>query len=59
MHTTRPSAGLRRAAATLAVAALAFAGLGTLPASAAPQSADLPTLNITLADADASHNKLS
>lgn len=59
MHTTRHLAGLRRAAAILVAAALAVAGLGTLPASAAPQSADLPTLNITLADPDASHNSLN
>ena len=58
MHTAWPT-GLRRAAATLAVAAMAFTTLGTVPASAAPVSTDLPTLNITLADTDTSRNTLS
>ena len=62
MHTpSREGLGLRAMVLTMAAAlTITLVSAGDLPqATAAPQTSNLPTLNITLSDADASHNTLS
>ena len=62
MHTlSREGLALRAFVLTMTAAlTITLVNVGDLPhATAAPQTPDLPTLNITLSDPDASHNTLS